>query len=101
MIVMMKLYLPSPDIPIDKAVQAFKNKGLNATGMVYLPGGGHSVGIAPCVAFENRLYDFQNTGKPDPTMNTTLLKTLKKLFVHEILAVATQLISSRILVVLL
>jgi hypothetical protein len=38
MIVMMKLYLPSPDIPIDKAVQAFKNKGLNATGMVYLPG---------------------------------------------------------------
>jgi hypothetical protein len=38
MIVMMKLYLPSPDIPIDKAVQAFKNKGMNATGMVYLPG---------------------------------------------------------------
>jgi len=26
MIVMMKLYLPSPDIPIDKAVQAFKIK---------------------------------------------------------------------------
>jgi len=42
-------------------------------------GGGHSVGIAPCVAFENRLYDFQNTGKPDPTMNTTLLKTLQTL----------------------
>ncbi|KAL9371802.1 hypothetical protein Peur_036942 [Populus x canadensis] len=47
--------------------------------MVYLPGGGHSVGIPPCVAFENRLYDFQNTGKPDPTMNTTLLKTLQTL----------------------
>jgi len=26
MTVMMKLYLPSPDIPIDKAVQAFKIK---------------------------------------------------------------------------
>jgi hypothetical protein len=38
MIVMMKLYLSSPDIPIDEAVQAFKNKGLNATDMVYLPG---------------------------------------------------------------
>jgi len=35
---MMKLYLSSPDIPIDEAVQAFKNKGLNATDMVYLPG---------------------------------------------------------------
>ncbi|CAI9778323.1 unnamed protein product [Fraxinus pennsylvanica] len=39
--------------------------------------GGHTVGVAHCLLFQDRLYNFQNTGKPDPTMDSTLLNTLK------------------------
>lgn len=42
---------------------------------IYL--GGHTVGFAHCVFFQDRLYNFQNTGKPDPTMNSTLLQALR------------------------
>ena len=34
--------------------------------------GGHTVGNASCSFFQDRLYDFQNTGKPDPNMDRTL-----------------------------
>nr|AHL39114.1 class III peroxidase [Populus trichocarpa] len=70
--------LPSPSIPIPQAIAAFNSKRLSTIDMVYLLGG-HSVGVAHCGLFQNRLYDFKNTGHPDPTMNTTLLKTLQTL----------------------
>ncbi|CAL5387015.1 unnamed protein product [Camellia sinensis] len=44
--------------------------------MVYLLGG-HTVGVAHCSLFEDRLYNFQNSGKPDPIMNLVLLEILK------------------------
>ncbi|KAI5603060.1 hypothetical protein BDE02_01G194300 [Populus trichocarpa] len=71
--------LPSPSTPIPQAIAAFNSKRLSTIDMVYLLGGGHSVGVAHCGLFQNRLYDFKNTGHPDPTMNTTLLKTLQTL----------------------
>ncbi|KAL3610950.1 hypothetical protein D5086_001970 [Populus alba] len=71
--------LPSPSIPVPQAIAAFNSKRLSTIDMVYLLGGGHSVGVAHCGLFQNRLYDFKNTGNPDPTMNTTLLKTLQTL----------------------
>ncbi|KAJ6425119.1 hypothetical protein OIU84_025815 [Salix udensis] len=71
--------LPSPSIPVPQAIAAFSSKKLSTIDMVYLLGGGHSVGVAHCGLFENRLYDFKNTGNPDPAMNTTLLQTLQTL----------------------
>ncbi|KAJ6303320.1 hypothetical protein OIU77_017240 [Salix suchowensis] len=58
--------LPSPSIPVPQAIAAFSSKKLSTIDMVYLLGGGHSVGVAHCGLFENRLYDFKNTGNPDP-----------------------------------
>ncbi|KAM7502298.1 hypothetical protein LguiB_001202 [Lonicera macranthoides] len=68
--------LPSPSISVSDSIKAFANKGLNPTDMVYLLGG-HTIGVAHCSLFQDRLYNFQGTGKADPTMDLSLLKTLK------------------------
>lgn len=39
--------------------------------------GGHTVGVAHCSQFQDRLYNFQNTGKPDPTMDPALVSSLR------------------------
>ncbi|XP_030975433.1 peroxidase 60 [Quercus lobata] len=68
--------LPSPRISVNDSIAAFARKGLSATDMVYLLGG-HTVGVAHCSLFQDRLYNFQNTGKPDPTMNPWLASQLR------------------------
>ncbi|OAY38220.1 peroxidase 60 [Manihot esculenta] len=69
--------LPSPSFNIPEAVAAFASKGLDVTDMVYLLGG-HTVGLTHCSFFQDRLYNFQDTGKPDPTMDATLLSMLRQ-----------------------
>ncbi|KAI7982230.1 Peroxidase 60, partial [Camellia lanceoleosa] len=39
--------------------------------------GGHTVGVAHCSLFKDRLYDFQNSGMPDRTMDPMLLNILR------------------------
>uniref|UniRef100_A0A7C8ZUL4 peroxidase n=1 Tax=Opuntia streptacantha TaxID=393608 RepID=A0A7C8ZUL4_OPUST len=39
--------------------------------------GGHTVGTAHCHSFKQRLYDFHNTNKPDPTISSSLLQLLQ------------------------
>ncbi|KAL7173937.1 hypothetical protein ACSBR2_033240 [Camellia fascicularis] len=68
--------LPAPFISVSNSINVFANKGLDVIDMVYLLGG-HTVGVAHCSLFEDRLYNFQNSGKPDPTMNPVLLEMLK------------------------
>ncbi|KAD4384306.1 hypothetical protein E3N88_24474 [Mikania micrantha] len=68
--------LPAPSVSVSSAIQAFASKGLTATDMIYLLGG-HSIGVAHCSLFKDRLYNFQNTGKPDPTMDVGLLTWLR------------------------
>ncbi|XP_073138273.1 peroxidase 60-like [Henckelia pumila] len=68
--------LPAPSISVSDSIKAFAAKGLNANDMVYLLGG-HTVGIAHCSLIMDRLYNFNNTGKPDPTMDATLLASLR------------------------
>ncbi|KAL7173934.1 hypothetical protein ACSBR2_033237 [Camellia fascicularis] len=68
--------LPAPFISVSNSINVFANKGLDVIDMVYLLGG-HTVGVAHCSLFEDRLYNFQNGGKPDPTMNPVLLEMLK------------------------
>ncbi|KAF8412835.1 hypothetical protein HHK36_000806 [Tetracentron sinense] len=68
--------LPSPSISVSQSVAAFAQKRLSPTDMVLLLGG-HTVGITHCSFIKNRLYNFNNTGKPDPTMDTSLAKALR------------------------
>ncbi|XP_043717995.1 peroxidase 60-like [Telopea speciosissima] len=68
--------LPSPSASISQAIAAFGNKGLSPTDMVLLLGG-HTVGVAHCSLILDRLYNFQNTGKPDPTMDPSLVSILR------------------------
>ncbi|KAK6272319.1 hypothetical protein POUND7_009402 [Theobroma cacao] len=70
--------LPSPSFSVSQSVDAFAKKGLDPTDMVLLLGG-HTVGVAHCSLFQDRLYDFQNSGEPDPTMDLSLLRKLKSI----------------------
>lgn len=41
--------------------------------------GAHSIGRGRCQFIVDRLYNFSNTGKPDPTLNTNYLQTLRSI----------------------
>ncbi|MCL7032270.1 hypothetical protein MKW94_020813 [Papaver nudicaule] len=68
--------LPGPAISVSGAIQRFVNKGLTGTDMVVLLGG-HTVGTAHCNFFRDRLWNFDNTGSADPSMDPALVETLK------------------------
>ncbi|KAG2395511.1 Peroxidase 15 [Vigna angularis] len=68
--------LPAPFFNLTQLKAAFAVQGLNTTDLVALSGG-HTFGRAHCSTFNNRLYNFNNTGNPDPTLNTTYLATLR------------------------
>ncbi|PRQ32483.1 putative peroxidase [Rosa chinensis] len=70
--------LPAPSISVNQSVAAFARKGLNAIDMVYLLGG-HTIGVAHCFLFQDRLYNFQNTGGPDRSMDSSLLQKLRSI----------------------
>ncbi|GMN46887.1 hypothetical protein TIFTF001_016068 [Ficus carica] len=67
--------LPPSTATASDSIQAFQKKGLTVTDMVYLLGG-HSVGVTHCRFIQDRLYNFSNTGRPDPTMNPRLARSL-------------------------
>ncbi|WVY94503.1 hypothetical protein V8G54_033591 [Vigna mungo] len=68
--------LPGPNFSLDQLKSAFERQNLNTTDLVALSGA-HTIGRAQCRFFVNRLYDFNSTGNPDPTLNTTLLQALR------------------------
>ncbi|KAK7331264.1 hypothetical protein VNO77_25484 [Canavalia gladiata] len=68
--------LPGPSFTLDQLKTAFANQGLNTTDLVALSGA-HTIGRSQCQFFVSRLYNFNSTGNPDPTLNTTLLQSLQ------------------------
>uniref|UniRef100_A0A087WNH2 Peroxidase n=1 Tax=Ficus benghalensis TaxID=309271 RepID=A0A087WNH2_FICBE len=70
--------LPSPFLTLDQLKTDFSDQGLNTTDLVALSGA-HTFGRAQCQFFSQRLYNFSATGSPDPTLNTTLLETLRNI----------------------
>ncbi|XVF65669.1 hypothetical protein PTKIN_Ptkin09bG0268200 [Pterospermum kingtungense] len=71
--------LPSPSISLEALLAYFKSKGsLDVLDMVTLLGGGHSMGRTHCSFIEDRLYNFNNTGKPDPSMKASFLAEMRK-----------------------
>ncbi|KAJ4759928.1 Peroxidase [Rhynchospora pubera] len=69
--------LPNPSLTVSQALQFFTAKGISLNDMVVLLGC-HTVGVAHCVFFRDRLQDFNGSGLPDPTLNRTLLTKLNK-----------------------
>lgn len=68
--------LPGPQIPVPQLTQFFARKGITTEKMVTLFGA-HTVGVAHCGFFVNRLSSFR--GQPDPTMDPALDAKLVKL----------------------
>ncbi|ESQ54694.1 hypothetical protein EUTSA_v10026803mg [Eutrema salsugineum] len=65
--------LPGPTIPVDASIRAFADQGMNVNDMVTLIGGGHSVGVAHCSLFQDRL----NDPAMDRTLNARLRNTCR------------------------
>lgn len=68
--------LPGPNISLKDAIALFKIKGLEIDDLVTLLGV-HNVGKAHCQYFRDRLYNFNGSGKADPSMNAGLVASLK------------------------
>ncbi|CAK9149618.1 unnamed protein product [Ilex paraguariensis] len=71
------VYYPSPSISWESALAFFRSKGLDVQDMATLLGA-HTMGKAHCSYILDRLYNFNNTGKPDPSMKKSLLTNLRK-----------------------
>ncbi|XP_042515938.1 peroxidase A2-like [Macadamia integrifolia] len=69
--------LPSPFESVSSIISKFTAQGLNITDVVTLSGA-HTFGRAECRTFSPRLYDFNGTGNPDPTLDTSYLATLQQ-----------------------
>ncbi|XP_043693359.1 peroxidase N [Telopea speciosissima] len=70
--------LPSPFETLDKTIEKFAAVGLNLTDVVSLSGG-HTIGLAKCATFSQRLFNFSGTGAPDSTLETNMLSDLQNL----------------------
>ncbi|GAU47115.1 hypothetical protein TSUD_403480 [Trifolium subterraneum] len=69
--------LPGPSNALTELKSAFAAQGLNTVDLVALSGA-HTIGRARCLFITDRLYNFDNTGKPDPSLDKTYLKDLQK-----------------------
>ncbi|PIA55861.1 hypothetical protein AQUCO_00700290v1 [Aquilegia coerulea] len=69
--------LPPPSANVSTLIKSFASKGLSLQEMVTLSGG-HSIGRSFCAAILGRHNNFNNTGKPDPTLNSDLAAKLRK-----------------------
>lgn len=68
--------LPGPSSLVSEAAAAFAAKGLRLSDMISLLGA-HTVGNSLCSFFSDRLFDFQGSGKADPSMDPALVARLK------------------------
>ncbi|CAN6842188.1 unnamed protein product [Brassica oleracea] len=68
--------LPGPTISVAGAVSLFTNKGMNVFDAVALLGA-HTVGQGNCGLFNDRITNFQGTGRPDPSMDPALVSSLR------------------------
>ncbi|KAH7279994.1 hypothetical protein KP509_37G047100 [Ceratopteris richardii] len=69
------LALPSPSFPVEQSRESFIEKGLAEEDMVALLGA-HTVGVALCGFFNDRLFNYHGTGGADPSMNPILAANL-------------------------
>jgi peroxidase len=68
--------IPSPFEPLDTIAAKFARYNLDLKDVVVLSGA-HTIGFAHCLTFKPRLFDFNGSGKPDPTLDVSLLSNLQ------------------------
>ncbi|KAF2314497.1 hypothetical protein GH714_027060 [Hevea brasiliensis] len=71
--------LPGPFETLEGLKSKFNAVGLNNDTDLVALSGAHTFGRAQCRTFSNRLYTFNNTNSPDPTLNATYLQTLQQI----------------------
>ncbi|KAJ8574058.1 hypothetical protein K7X08_010569 [Anisodus acutangulus] len=70
--------LPAPFDPLNTIISKFQDVGLNITDVVSLSGA-HTIGLAKCATFDNRLRNFSGSGAPDTTLDSSLVSELQSL----------------------
>ncbi|KAI3961725.1 hypothetical protein MKW92_004617 [Papaver armeniacum] len=70
------IHLPPPSFNVTQLKASFASKGLNAKDHAVLSGG-HTIGIANCAGFSQRLYNFTGKGDTDPTLDSEYVPRLK------------------------
>ncbi|KAH6789976.1 peroxidase superfamily protein [Perilla frutescens var. frutescens] len=70
--------LPGFTDSVDVQKRKFLDKNLNTQDLVALSGG-HTIGTSACQFFQYRLYNYNSTGGPDPSINAAFLPTLRNL----------------------
>lgn len=68
--------LPSPFESVANITSKFEAVGLNTKDVVSLSGA-HTIGLARCTFFSNRLFNFSGTNAPDSTMDSTMVSDLQ------------------------
>ncbi|XP_012071934.1 peroxidase 9 [Jatropha curcas] len=68
--------IPPPNSTIQNLVTFFKRQGLNKADLVALSGG-HTIGVARCVSFKQRLYNQNGNNQPDETLEKAYYLGLK------------------------
>ncbi|KAK1422917.1 hypothetical protein QVD17_18206 [Tagetes erecta] len=68
--------IPAPFDNITTLIENFANKSLDVKDLVLLSGA-HTIGIAQCAAFSNRLYNFTGVGDRDPTLDSEYADNLR------------------------
>ncbi|KAG9440714.1 hypothetical protein H6P81_020879 [Aristolochia fimbriata] len=74
--------IPSPFESLQNITAKFTSKGLTSKDVVVLSGA-HTIGFAQCATFKRRLFDFDGSGKPDPSLDSSLLGDLQSLCPNE------------------
>ncbi|KAJ0974734.1 hypothetical protein J5N97_016699 [Dioscorea zingiberensis] len=69
--------IPAPTFNFSQLQTSFANKGLNLTDLVLLSGA-HTIGVAHCTSFSNRLYNFTGKGDEDPSLDSEYATNLKQ-----------------------
>ncbi|URD81554.1 Peroxidase [Musa troglodytarum] len=69
--------LPPPTFNLTQLTKMFVSKGLSQDIMITLSGS-HTIGVAHCPTFSNRLYNFSRKASTDPTLNPKYAGQLKK-----------------------
>ncbi|CAL9207931.1 unnamed protein product [Musa hybrid cultivar] len=69
--------LPPPTFNLKQLTQSFASKGMCQDDMITLSGA-HTIGVAHCPTFSNRLYNFSRKASTDPTLNPKYAYQLKK-----------------------
>ncbi|XP_050140450.1 peroxidase 59-like [Malus sylvestris] len=70
--------LPAPFEALDSIISKFAAVGLNVNDVVSLSGA-HTIGLARCGTFRDRLFNFAGTGAPDITLEQSMLTNLQHL----------------------